>query len=97
MVIRPLKLVEKFIQENILAKKSLDRWVRVTSAAMWKSPSDVTNELGSARIIGRNRVIFKISGNRYRLIVEIDYQIGLVDIRFLGTHMEYDKVNALEV
>lgn len=55
------------------------------------------NELGSAQIIGRNRVIFKISGNRYRLIVEIDYKIGLVDIRFLGTYMEYDKVNALEV
>ena len=55
------------------------------------------NELGSAHIIGQNRVVFKISVNRYRLIVEIDYKIGLVDIRILGAHKEYDKVNALEV
>jgi mRNA interferase HigB len=52
---------------------------------------------GSASILGGGRVVFNIRGNRYRLIVDINYAIGIVRVRWIGTHTEYDKINVREV
>jgi mRNA interferase HigB len=64
------------------------------SHANWQSPADVKAVHRNASIIANNRVIFNIKGNSYRLIVAIRYDIGIIFIRFIGTHAEYDKVDA---
>jgi mRNA interferase HigB len=69
-------------------------WFDQVSRVDWQSPSDVKSLYPNASIIANNRVVFNIKGNNYRLIVHIRYDISIVFIRFLGTHKEYDKVDA---
>ncbi len=69
-------------------------WYYEASHADWQNPVDVKSAHGNASIIANNRVVFNIKGNTYRLIVAIRYDIGIVFIRFICTHAEYDKVNA---
>jgi len=66
-------------------------------SASWKTPNDVKSQFRSASIIGDNRVVFNIAGNKYRLIVKIHYNTGIVYVRFIGTHPDYDAINAEEV
>ena len=79
------------------AKGALDAWFYEVKRANWAGPRDVKEKYGTASIIGNNRVVFNIGGNKYRLIVEINYPKQIVYIRFLGTHEQYDKVDAKEV
>lgn len=76
------------------SEEALKTWHYQASRANWKSPSDVKATNRSASIIPNDRVVFNIKGNKYRLIVSIRYDIGVVFIRFVGTHAEYDKVDA---
>jgi mRNA interferase HigB len=62
--------------------------------AEWKNPNDIKTAYPSASILTENRVVFNIKGNNYRLIVKISYEYEMVWIRFIGTHGEYDKINA---
>jgi len=62
-----------------------------------EAPADILSEYRNARIIGKNRAVFNIKGNDYRLIVTIRYDRGSVFIRFVGTHAQYDKIDALTV
>jgi mRNA interferase HigB len=65
--------------------------------AQWRTTHDIKNDFRSADFVGSNRVVFDIAGNRFRLIAVVLLQSGFVYIRFVGTHAEYDKVNASEV
>lgn len=76
------------------AKTSLESWVKDINNAKWKSSNELKEKYKNASIIGNKRVIFNIKGNDYRLIVDIEYKINLVFIIWLGTHQEYDKINA---
>jgi mRNA interferase HigB len=76
------------------AEEALKTWYYEASHADWQSPVDVKSAHGNASIIANNRVVFNIKGNTYRLIVAIRYDIGIIFIRFIGTHAEYDKVDA---
>jgi mRNA interferase HigB len=76
------------------AKRPLSAWFAEARKAMWREPADVLNQFGNARVIGNDRVVFNIKGNDYRLVVAIRYDKGLVFIRFVGTHAEYDKIDA---
>jgi mRNA interferase HigB len=76
------------------AEESLKTWYSEASHANWQSPLDIKASRRNASIIGNGRVVFNIKGNTYRLIVSVRYDIGIVFIRFIGTHAEYDKVNA---
>ena len=69
-------------------------WYAEAVAAVWSSPADVKNRYPHASLIGKKRMVFNIGGNKYRLIVEIDYVHQLVFVHFLGTHKQYDKVDA---
>lgn len=64
---------------------------------MWKNPGDIKQAYTTASILNGNRVVFNIKGNKYRLIVKINYDYQMVWIRFIGTHAEYDKINANEI
>lgn len=75
------------------AQTALEIWHDTVIKAEWKSPQDVKNQFGNASICANNRVVFNIAGNKYRLVVEIAYQIGVVWVKFIGTHAEYDKID----
>ena len=71
----------------------LESWYEETINANWQSPQAVKNQYGNASICGNNRVVFNIGGNKYRLVVEIQYQAGIVWVKVIGTHAQYDKIN----
>jgi mRNA interferase HigB len=58
------------------------------------TPSKEKEQIGNASIVGNNRVVFNIHGNSYRLVVKVEYQLGIVFVRFVGTHAEYDTIDA---
>ncbi len=76
------------------SEQPLKAWYAVARQADWKSPQDVKNQFGNASIVGDNRVVFNIAGNRYRLIVKFNYPYRIGYIRFVGTHGQYDQINA---
>ena len=79
------------------AEEGLQSWYKTARRATWRNPAEVRMRYSDASIIPNNRVVFRIKGNAYRLVVRIDYGNGLAFIRFVGTHAEYDRINALEV
>ena len=79
------------------AEDALDEWYRVACQAQWQTPAEVRARYPKASIVGNNRAVFRIKGNAYRLVVYIDYREGEVHIRFVGTHAQYNRINAAEV
>jgi mRNA interferase HigB len=75
----------------------LKAWFAEARLAQWTSPQDVKNRYANASIIANNRVVFNIKGNDYRLVVAIAYKMQYVYVKFIGTHAEYDKVDATTV
>lgn len=75
------------------AEQPLRAWRSEAEQALWKGPNDIKKQYLSASILGNNRVVFNIKGNKYRLIVAIRYDLSIVFIRFVGTHKENDKVD----
>lgn len=79
------------------AEQPLKAWHAVYRKADWSSPADVKAMYGSASIVAGNRMVFYIGGNRYRLIVRFDYPRRIGFVRFVGTHAEYDRIDASQV
>lgn len=96
MQIVALRNLEYFLQQARYrdAAGALKAWVAEAKLAQWTCPQDVKNQYASASIIANNRVVFNIKGNDYRLIVAIAYRMQYVYVKFIGTHAEYDKVDA---
>jgi len=76
------------------AKEPLEAWYKETEKASWETPDDIKKRYPSASFLVDNRVCFNISGNNFRLIVKVNYKFHIVYIRFVGTHAEYNKINA---
>ncbi len=72
-------------------------WFREAQHADWKSPADVKAAFRSASIVGNERVVFNIAGNKYRLVVRVSYPYHIIYIRFVGTHREYDAIDVTKV
>ncbi|CAH0998887.1 hypothetical protein LEM8419_00200 [Neolewinella maritima] len=79
------------------AEQALKDWYQRVKAANWATPNDVKSFQASASLVGDNRVVFNIKGNTYRLIVRINYERATVFIKFIGTHREYDNIDATKV
>ena len=79
------------------SEQPLRAWYANVKQADWKTPSDIKATYRNASFVENNRVIFNIKGNTYRLIAAIDYQYGIVYIRFVGTHQRYNKINAATI
>jgi mRNA interferase HigB len=79
------------------AKGPLEAWHTEVAKARWESMADIKKSYRTADYVGNDRVVFNIGGNKYRLIVAIRFQFGSVYIRFVGTHAEYDAVDASKV
>ena len=69
-------------------------WYRQVKAADWASPAEVKRDIRSASILRDGRAVFKIAGNKYRIVVWINYAYRVVYIRFIGTHKQYDNIDA---
>ena len=75
------------------AKTPLETWHGVVKAARWQTPADMKATYGHASVLKGGRVVFNIAGNSFRMVAMIDYQRGIVRVRWFGTHAEYNKIN----
>ena len=76
------------------SEMSLRSWYHDAKTADWKNSNELKQQYKSASIVGEGRVVFNIKGNTYRLVVSIDYEFQVIFIRFIGTHKQYDIINA---
>lgn len=83
-----------FWEKHPDAEQPIKAWLEEARKAKWTQPSDIKANYGSASILKNRRVVFNIKGNDYRLIVAIAYKLSIVYIKFIGTHKEYDAVDA---
>lgn len=86
-----------FWQRHPDSIRALEGWYDRVENADWESPPQLKADYPSASILGDNRVVFNIRGNNYRLVARIDYQLKRVYVLFVGTHAEYDRIDAREV
>jgi mRNA interferase HigB len=86
-----------FWEKHPDSEQQLKSWFQETSNGEWNSPNEIKIEYPSASILSNNRVVFNIKGNKYRLIVRINYDYKMAWIRFVGTHAEYDKIDANKI
>lgn len=86
--------LKKFWEKYHDAEQPLKAWYDEARKAEWNSFQDIKKQFRSASIVGNDRVVFNIKGNDYRLIVLILFRKGKAFIRFVGTHAEYNKIDA---
>jgi mRNA interferase HigB len=91
------KTLKDFWGKHPDAEQPLRAWYSEAAHAAWGHPKDVKARYPAASFLTDNRGAFNIKGNRYRLITHLRYDLGRVYIRFIGTHAEYDKVNAATI
>ena len=93
------KYIKEFYENPLYldSKNSLESWHKEVLKSTWKNPNEIKEQYKSASIVGNNRVVFNIHGNKYRLIIAINYPAQIVFIRFIGTHKQYDAIDAKEV
>jgi mRNA interferase HigB len=89
-----IKPLREFWTKHTDAEQHLKAWFREAEIANWASFHEIKTRYRSADVIPGNRVVFNIKGNNYRLIVKIHYNTGRLYIRFVGTHAEYNKIDA---
>jgi mRNA interferase HigB len=78
-------------------KAAVDAWFGEVRKARWSNPADVKRLYASASVVASDRIVFNIRGNAYRLVVAVDFEKGIVWIKWLGTHRDYDRIDIKEV
>ena len=91
------RILREFWEKHNDSEQQLKTWFKEASKANWTSPSQIKSEYSKASILKTGRVIFNICGNKYRLVVDINYERQWVFIRFIGTHSDYDKIDANKI
>lgn len=91
------RILREFWEKHPEACIPLQAWFHDVSCAIWNSPADIKKIYHNASIVANNRVVFNIKGKHYRLVVVVIYQHGVVYIRFVGTHKEYDRIDVTTV
>ena len=89
--------IENFWKRHGDAENPLVYWFSIAENGKWDTPHELLDRVPNVRVIGNSRAIFNIGGNMYRLVAAINYQLKIVQIRFVGTHGEYDRIDAREV
>ena len=89
-----VKRLREFWEKHSDSEEALKAWYKEAKAAEWEKPADIKERYPSASFLAKSRVVFNIKGNHYRLVVVVRYEFGIVYIRFVGTHAEYDKIDA---
>ena len=88
------KILREFWSKQTDSEEQLKTWYREATNATWASPAEIKSHYAKASILKNGRVVFNIAGNKYRLVVQVNYKRGWVFIRFIGSHTEYEKINA---
>lgn len=91
------RTLRNFWNRHPKAKGPLEAWHQEVAAADWVSPTEVRAHFRTASFLVGNRVVFNIAGNHYRLIVRINYTYRIIYIRFIGTHADYDAIDATTI
>jgi len=86
--------LRRFWQIHPCAEQPIKAWVDEAIQASWTQPSDIKEQYRSASILKNRRVVFNIKGNDFRLIAALAYRLGIVYVKFIGTHVQYDKIDA---
>ena len=97
MKIIATRSLREFWEQYPHAEQPLKAWLDEASKANWTGPQDIKAKFRNASFIKNNRVVFNIKGNDYRLIIAIAYRVGIVYIKFVGTHAQYDAIDAATV
>ena len=97
MRIIALGTLRDFWQKHADAEVPLRSWYAAASRADWRIPAEVKVAYRNASFVANNRIVFNIKGNEYRLIAAVHYNRGMMFIRFIGTHRDYDKIDATEI
>jgi mRNA interferase HigB len=97
MRIIALKTLRLFWEQHPDAQQALQAWYRDAAQATWNTPADIKNVYRNASIVGNNCVVFNIRGNQYRLVVAVNYTPGIIYIRFIGTHQDYNKIDVATI
>jgi mRNA interferase HigB len=93
-VIAKSSLVKFWSQPRYVdSQGALQSWYDEAIKAEWKTPQDIKDQYSTASICAGNRVVFNIAGNKYRLVVEMQYRAGIAWVKFVGTHARYDQIN----
>lgn len=91
------RTLREFWEEHADAEQPLRAWYHDVRKADWRSPADVKRVYANASVVGENRIVFNIGGNRYRLVVAVNCQYRICYVRFVGTHQAYDRVDVATV
>jgi mRNA interferase HigB len=91
------RTLKDFWEKHLDAKSQLESWYHEVKLATWSKSADVKARYPEASIVSNERVVFDICNNRYRLVVAIKYEFHVVYIRFVGTHADYDRIDAEEI
>ncbi|MGB9497823.1 MAG: type II toxin-antitoxin system HigB family toxin [Deltaproteobacteria bacterium] len=91
------KKLKEFWEKHPDARQSLQAWYADAKHADWKTPTDIKNIYNNVSLLANNRVVFNIKGNKYRLVVAAQYKYRIIYIRFIGSHREYDKIDAASI
>jgi mRNA interferase HigB len=100
MIVIGTNVVENYFADHAgrkgikAARSQFDAWLDIVARAEWRKPEDVKGSYPKASILKAGRVVFNIKGNDYRLVARVQYQSGVLVIRFFGTHAEYDGTDA---
>ncbi len=86
--------IREFWENHPDAEQHLKTWYDTVMTSDWKNPNDVKQTYANASILKNNRAVFNIKGNNYRLIVKFNFEKQWVFIKFIGTHLDYDKIDA---
>ncbi len=94
MHIVAVRFLRAFWEQNLDAEQPLKSWVDEAKNANWSQPAQIKEKYRSASILKNKRVVFNIKGNDYRLVVSVAYHFQAVYVKFIGTHREYDAIDA---
>lgn len=84
-------------KDRMAVKAALDAWFDEAKKARWKSTVDVKRSYATASIVTAERIVFNVKGNAYRLVVAVDFEKGIVWIKWIGSHSDYDRIDVTEV
>lgn len=97
MVVISFRKLRDFYENHPSSKVALFHWLFVCKSADWKNLADIRKDFNNVDYVGNDRYVFNIKGNDYRIIAMIHFSIRTIYVKFIGTHAEYDKINASSI
>ena len=97
MWIIALRTLREFWRNHRAAEEPLRSWYAIASRAQWRTPTEVKAAYRNASFLANNRIVFNVKGNDYRLVVAVHYNRRMMFVRFVGTHSEYDRIDATAI